>query len=570
MGITSHRLRQLEAEREALNRSQAIIEFAPDGTILTANENFLGAIGYALDEIRGKHHRMFVDATEVTRPTYKVFWEELARGEYQAAEYKRYGKGGKEIWIQASYNPILDKKGRVVKVVKYATDVTAEKLKHADSAGQIAAVNKAQAVIHFALDGTILDANQNFLNTVGYALPEIQGKHHRIFVPSDIAQSPEYHEFWAKLAQGAFDAGEYKRVGKGDKEIWLQASYNPIMDMNGRPFKVVKYATDITGEKMKHADNDGQLKAIHKSQAVIEFAMDGTILGANGNFLQAVGYELDEIQGKHHRLFVEPAYALSHEYEQFWERLRAGEYQAAEYKRYGKGGREIWIQATYNPIFDMNGKPFKVVKYATDITPLVYARRDVSHSSQRTLVNVQTVAAAAEELTASIGEIAKNTSHSRMAVQEIMDKAHQADEFGIQLQRAAQGMDGIVQLIETIAGQINLLSLNATIESARAGEAGKGFAVVAGEVKTLANQTSSAIRQISDEIQSVQHSAVSVISVLGDIGKEVQRMTELVNSTASAIDEQDAVTKEISANMQTAACGVASIDEMLSRIAHAA
>jgi methyl-accepting chemotaxis protein len=243
-----------------------------------------------------------------------------------------------------------------------------DQLLNADYAGQIAAINKAQAVIEFNLDGTVITANDNFLKALGYTLDEIKGKHHSMFVDEAYRQSAEYKEFWTKLNRGEYQAAEYKRIGKGGKEVWIQASYNPIMDLNGKPFKVVKYATDVTAQKLTNADYQGQIAAINKAQATIEFKMDGTVVTANENFLNALGYTLDEIKGKHHSMFVDEAYRQSADYKEFWVKLNRGEYQAAEYKRIGKGGKEVWIQASYNPIMDLNGKPFKVVKYATDVT----------------------------------------------------------------------------------------------------------------------------------------------------------------------------------------------------------
>ena len=212
---------------------------------------------------------------------------------------------------------------------------------NADLAGKVAAVSKSQAVIEFELDGTIITANENFLSVLGYRMEEIQGKHHRMFVDDTYRQSPAYREFWAKLNRGEFDAGEFKRIGKGGKEVWINASYNPILDRSGKPVKVVKFATDITAVKLKNADYEGQLAAISKAQAVIEFNLDGTIITANDNFLSTLGYSLDEVKGKHHSLFVDSAYRVSAEYRQFWTDLNAGKFQAAEYKRFGKGGKEV-------------------------------------------------------------------------------------------------------------------------------------------------------------------------------------------------------------------------------------
>ena len=359
---------ELEATIAAIGKSQAVIEFKMDGTVITANDNFLKALGYTLDEIKGRHHSMFVDEAYRQSGEYREFWTRLNRGEYQAAEYKRIGKGGKEVWIQASYNPILDPNGKPFKVVKFATDVTEQKLINADHAGQIAAIGKAQAVIEFKMDGTVITANDNFLKTLGYSLDEIRGRHHSMFVDEAYRQSGEYREFWARLNRGEYQAAEYKRIGKGGREVWIQASYNPIFDLNGKPFKVVKFATDVTEQKLVAADHAGQIAAASKSQAVIQFKMDGTVITANDNFLKTLGYTLDEIQGRHHSMFVDETFRQSGEYREFWAKLNRGEYQAAEYKRIGKGGKEVWIQASYNPIFDLNGKPFKVVKFAIDVT----------------------------------------------------------------------------------------------------------------------------------------------------------------------------------------------------------
>jgi methyl-accepting chemotaxis protein len=363
------------ATLRALYRSHAVVEFRLDGTVITANENFLRTMGYTLAEVKGMHHSMFTDAASDEGAENAEFWARLRQGECMRGQYRRRRKDGGEVWLEASYNPVRGITGRPVKIVKLASDISAQKLRDADYEGQVEAIGKSQAVIHFALDGTILDANQNFLATMGYSLAEIQGKHHRMFAEPGYASSPAYDEFWDRLNHGEHQAAEYKRIGKDGREVWLQASYNPILDTNGKPFKVVKFATDITREKLRNAEFEGQIAAIGKSQAVIHFALDGTILTANGNFLETMGYELHEIQGRHHRMFAEPAYANSAEYEAFWQRLGRGEYQSGEFKRIGKDGRVVWIQASYNPILDMNGKPFKVVKFAADVTKAVEQRQ---------------------------------------------------------------------------------------------------------------------------------------------------------------------------------------------------
>jgi len=541
------------AQVEAISKSQAVIEFNLDGTIVTANENFLKTLGYSLSEIQGKHHSMFVEPAMRDSAAYREFWASLNRGQYQAGEYKRIGKGGKEVWIQASYNPVLDRNGKVSKVIKFATDITAEKLAGMEDAGMIAAIGRAQAVIAFNLDGTIVTANENFLKTLGYSLGEIQGKHHSMFVEPAMRDSAAYREFWASLNRGEYQAAEYKRIGKGGKEVWILASYNPILDEKGKPFKVVKFATDVTQQKLRTADLAGQIAAIGKSQAVIEFNMDGSILTANENFLNALGYSLGEIQGKRHSMFVEASERDGAAYREFWANLNAGLYQAGEFKRIGKGGKEIWIQASYNPILDLNGKPFKVVKYAADTTAQVIARKRAE--SVRGMM--ETVAAGAEELNASVREISETMTKSRQTASEAVVRVDAADQQAQRLSAASESMGGIVELIGNITGQINLLALNATIESARAGEAGRGFAVVASEVKNLANQAKQATDKIGQEIGNLNGISADVVSALTAIKQSIQEVSEYVTSTAAAVEEQSTVTSEMSSSMQRAAAEAA-------------
>ena len=554
---------QSDARFDAISRALAVIEFNLDGTVITANDNFLNALGYRLEEIKGRHHSMFVEPSYAQSNEYRSFWEKLGRGEYEAREYKRIAKGGNEIWIHASYNPVFDKSGRPVKVIKFATDITGAQLLKADFSGQIDAIGKSQAVIQFNMDGTILSANANFLNAMGYTLAEVEGKHHSMFTEPSFAKSQEYRDFWAALNRGEFEAREYKRIGKGGKEVWIQASYNPIMDMNARPFKVVKYATEITAQKLASADFSGQLDAISKVQAVIEFNLDGTIITANQNFLNVVGYALHEVQGKHHRMFVEPAFSSSLEYRDFWAKLNRGEFESQFYKRIGKGGREVFIQASYNPILDMSGNPFKVVKFATDVTELM---KTIALADQTT-GQVQNVAAATEEMTASVAEIAKNMELSKQATEDIMRKSTTSGEASDRLSETVKSMGSIVELIRNIAGQVNLLALNATIEAARAGEAGKGFAVVATEVKNLANQTSKATDEIAREISSVQSTFSEVAGSIKEILDATNQLNHYVSTVASAVEEQTAVTQEIASSTQQASTSVQQVSSQLNRIA---
>ena len=463
-----------------------------------------------------------------------------------------------------------------IRIGKWTFDLVATPFKHADGrragtvvewadasirlqnlnySAQAAAIDRAQAVIEFKLDGSIVTANQNFLNAMGYSLGDIQGKHHSMFMPAADRDSAGYRAFWAALNRGEYQHGEYKRIGKAGKEVWILASYNPVLDESGKPFGVVKFATDITVQKLKNADLAGQIEAIGKSQAVIEFNMDGTIITANDNFLGAIGYSLDEIKGKHHSMFVEPTERDGTGYRDFWASLNRGQYQAAEYKRIGKGGKEIYIQASYNPILDLNGKPFKVVKYATDTTKQVLARM----GNERVRGMMESVAAGAEELNASVREISEAMSKSKETALGAVDRVSKADAQAQRLTNAAQAMSGIVEMINNITGQINLLALNATIESARAGEAGRGFAVVASEVKSLANQAKQATDKIGEEISSLNAISGDVAGALTAIKQAITAVSEYVTSTAAAVEEQSTVTGEMSTSMQRAASEAAAI-----------
>ena len=539
-------LHDLEAEFTAISRSQAMITFTMDGKILTANENFLQAIGYALPDIVGKHHSMFMPAAERESATYKQFWAELQRGEFRAAVFKRVRKDKQEIWLQASYNPVFDVTGKPSKVIKIAADITQARLESANNLGQVQAIHRSQAVIEFSLDGKILTANENFLRTMGYSLPEIVGRHHEMFVPTADRNTPAYREFWAALGRGEFAKAEFKRITKDGREIWLQATYNAILDPDGKPMKVVKFGSDVTEARMESANNKGQIQAINRSQSVIEFSLDGKILTANENFLHAMGYALPEIVGQHHAMFVDPADRDSLEYRAFWKALSNGDFREGEFKRIKKDKGEIWLRATYNAIYDLNGKPFKVVKFATEVTSQVTARLQFSGL-------IETVAAAAHQLSHSITEIASTMLRSQEMASSAVQRVTLADESAQRLHAAAQAMGRVVDLISSIAGQINMLALNATIEAARAGEAGRGFAVVATEVKNLASQAKSATEEIIKEIDGIRVVSTDVATSLSAIKQAIDSVSAFVTSTAGAVEEQSTVTETISVNMQTAA-----------------
>jgi methyl-accepting chemotaxis protein len=457
------------------------------------------------------------------------------------------------------------------------------------------ALTKSMAIIEFSLDGKVLSANENFLTVMGYTIDEIVGKHHSMFVPAEMRDTQEYRDFWKNLQSGKFQRAAFPRIAKDGRRVWLEASYNPVFDAKGNLLKVVKLASDITARRNENAEMKGVIDAIDRSQAVIEFDLHGKILTANSNFLDVMGYRLDEIQGKSHAMFVESDYGKSPEYKKFWEELRNGKFQAQQFKRLGKGGKQVWIEGSYNPIMDADGKPYKVVKFATDVTEQVtllielksmidnnFGEIDQSmtsleekagmavSASAQTSSNVQAVAAGAEELSASIAEISRSMAEAREVTEQVFQQTVSADASTQRMNDVVSAMGNIVEMIQGIAGQINLLALNATIESARAGEAGKGFAVVANEVKNLANQAAKATDQISTEINGIQSIAVEVADVLGSIRTSVETVRDNVVTISSAVEEQSAVTSEVSHNMQSMAAGVEQFSANIGDIQHSA
>lgn len=496
------------------------------------------------------------------------------------------------------------------------------------------ALHKSLAIIEFDCQGNILDANENFCSAVGYERSEVVGKHHSIFVDPEEASQTAYKEFWNSLADGHFDSGEYKRFGKGGNEIWIQATYNPVLGRNGKPVKVVKFASDITAAKLKAAEDDGKINAISRAQAVIEFQVDGTIITANENFCGAVGYDLSEIQGQHHQIFVDKTYAESAEYREFWTKLGNGEFVAAEFQRFAKDGTEIWIQASYNPIFDASGNVVKVVKFATDITGRVHAVKTIGNSLRQlsdgnldqsiddkfipeldglridfnqtlqTLTetlsrvgqNAHAIEGGSQEIRTASAELSKRTEQQAAAVEEtaaaleeitatvsstaqlageagdlVKTTKNEAERSGEVVTKAVSAMSDIrdssdqiadiIGVIDDIAFQTNLLALNAGVEAARAGEAGKGFAVVAQEVRELAQRSATAAKEIKELITRSGGQVQSGVNLVAETGEALKSIVKFVTEVNEHVHKIDDAAQEQASGLKEINRAVNSIDE---------
>lgn len=539
----------------AIDNSMAVMELTMDGTIVSANANCLGALGYALADIKGKNHALLVDSDTRDSAAYREFWAGLKRGEFQSGEFKRIAKGGETIWISGTYTPIMDRNGKPAKVIKLANNITAQKRRDLETREILSALHRSQTFTEWTMDGMFISANQNFLDQTGYTLSEIQGKNNSFFVEKAASESLEYREFWARLNRGEYCALEQKRFGKDGKEIWIVGSWNPIFDETGKPYKVAAFANDVTAQKMQFADFKGQIDAIRKSMSVVELSMDGTILSTNDTFLKLMGYSLSEVRGEKYSIFIPESERDGVAYREFWARLQRGETQTGEFLRMSKDHREVYIQGSYNPILDLNGKPFKVVKYAYDTTANVNARQ----KSESVRFIIESVADGAENLRKSVRDISEAMDKCQARTSEAVVQVDTADEQAKQLTSAADSMGGIVELIGNITGQINLLALNATIESARAGEAGRGFAVVASEVKNLANQAKQATDRIGSEIGSLNVISGDVVVALRTIKSAIENVSEYVTASTTAVKEQSEMSEVISGSIRVAASEAAGI-----------
>ncbi|MFT4172628.1 MAG: PAS domain-containing methyl-accepting chemotaxis protein [Rhodocyclaceae bacterium] len=392
-------------------------------------------------------------------------------------------------------------------------------------------LSQAMPMVKFSTDGVVMEANTLFAEAMGYDEAELVGMPHRRFCLPEWVRSSEYEQFWHRLRQGvAASTGQFRRIRKNGETIWLEAAYFPLKDVDGKVVAVIKIASDITARVNEAQHLSNLVSSLHRSMAVIEFDLNGNVLDANDNFLRTTGYSRQEIIGNSHRLFCTPEFAASAEYEHLWDALRRGDFFSGQCQRVARDGRTIWLEATYNPVLDETGQPYRVIKFATDITEQVgrhEAERHSAHTAFEISSQTESVSAQGERV------ILQAVDKMRVLSAQVRDSSDRMQDLGEKTNRITL----IVNTIKEIADQTNLLALNAAIEAARAGETGRGFAVVADEVRKLAERTANSTAEITRMVAEIQTGTVAVIDSMAQSLVQVDQGAELANEAGTSISQ---------------------------------
>jgi len=389
------------------------------------------------------------------------------------------------------------------------------------------ALKDHNAMIEFTPEGIIIDANDQFLQVVGYQRDDIIGQHHRLFCDDSYAASQEYQDFWRQLAQGKFQSGSFSRRRRDGERLWLRATYFPVKE-NGRVTRIIKLAQDVSENTDKRHRQEAILEALDRSQAIIEFSPDGTIRNANKNFLDTMGYALTELLGKHHQLLCDEQF-----YQQqpdFWQQLQAGRAQRGKFCRRHKNGREVWLEASYNPILDDQGKVVRVIKFASDISPRIEQALELKQASElahESSLHTLSQASEGEKL------LQQSVSSSSSVATQVADIARRINE----LSAKSAEISAIVTTISSISEQTNLLALNAAIEAARAGEHGRGFAVVADEVRNLASRTNSSTQEIDEMVKANEALTKAAMEEMQQAENQTREVGEQISQAAEVISQ---------------------------------
>jgi methyl-accepting chemotaxis protein len=523
LGVTvvgSRHLADLEGRADAADKSQAVAEYNMDGTVRRANSHFLTAVGYTSNDIRGKHHSMFVDTAYRDSSDYRTFWSKLRQGELDSGEYKRLAKGGREVWLQATYIPVCGPLGTPFKVVEYATDITTITLRRANGLGQVAAINRAQAVITLELDGSVRAANDNFLRTMGYSMEEIKGKHHSMFVTPEERSSQQYREFWLKLTRGEPNAGQYERLARGGRKLWLQASYNPILDATGKILHIIAYATDVTD----------QVGFSHQLRGVVEETRGVVNAAAKGDLTKRINAA-----------------------------NKTGEVAALS------NGVNSLIDELSSLIHQIHTTTGEV---QTGLEEMSQGNSNLSQRTSEQAASLEETASSMEEMAATVRQTAENAG---MANNLAIAAQAQAEKGGSVVGAAVNAMAtindastriaAITGVIDEIAFQTNLLALNAAVEAARAGDQGRGFAVVANEVRSLAGRSAVAAKEIKSLIQESVSRVTEGTRLVDESGRTLQEIVAAVRKVTSIVAEIAAACREQSTGIEQVNRAVTQMDE---------